>query len=54
VRFVDLDERALGTLTMMTLYLLNSGSTIVSLNSIPSVMYFIRVRADVRSSKRIE
>jgi hypothetical protein len=41
-------------LTMITLYLLSNGSTIVSLNSIPSVMYLIRVRVgDDRSSNRI-
>ena len=40
--------------TMITLYLLNNGSTIVSLNNIPSVMYFIRVLVgDDRSSNRI-
>jgi hypothetical protein len=40
--------------TMITLYLLSNGSTIVSLNSIPSVMYFIRVLVgDDRSSNRI-
>jgi hypothetical protein len=39
---------------MITLYLLNNGSTIVSLNNIPSVMYFIRVLVgDDRSSNRI-
>jgi hypothetical protein len=39
---------------MITLYLLNNGSTIVSLNSIPSVMYLIRVLVgDDRSSNRI-
>jgi hypothetical protein len=41
--------------TMMTLYRLNNGSTIVSRNSIPSVMYLIRVLVgDDRSSNRIE
>ena len=40
--------------TMITLYLLNNGSTIVSLNNIPSVIYFIRVLVgDDRSSNRI-
>lgn len=38
----------------MTLYLLKRGSTIVSLNSIPSVKYFIRVLVgDDKSSNRI-
>jgi hypothetical protein len=41
--------------TMITLYRLNSGSIMHSLNSIPSVKYFIRVRVgDDRSSNRIE
>jgi len=40
--------------TMITLYLLSKGSTIVSLNNIPSVIYFIRVLVgDDRSSNRI-
>ena len=43
-----------GKYTMMTLYLLSNGSTIVSLNNIPSVIYFIRVRVgDDKSSNRI-
>jgi hypothetical protein len=38
----------------MTLYLLSNGSTIVSLNNIPSVMYFILVLVgDDKSSNRI-
>jgi hypothetical protein len=40
--------------TMMTLYRLSNGSTIVSRNNIPSVMYFILVRVgDDKSSNRI-
>lgn len=39
---------------MITLYLLSRGSTSVSRNSIPSVIYLIRVRSLLlRSSKRI-
>ena len=50
-RIHELDGRR----TMMMLYRLNSGSTIVSLNNIPSVMYLIFVRSgDQRSSNRIE
>ena len=42
-------------LTMITLYRLKSGSTIVSRNSIPSVRYLIRVRVgEERSSNLIE
>jgi hypothetical protein len=41
--------------TMITLYRLNKGSTIVSRNNIPSVRYLILVRVgDERSSNRIE
>jgi hypothetical protein len=52
-RIWDINFKTL--LTMMTLYRLSNGSTIVSRNSIPSVMYFIRVLVgDDRSSNRIE
>ena len=39
---------------IMTLQDMRSGSDRNSLNSIPSVMYFKRVRCDEQSSKRIE
>jgi hypothetical protein len=44
-----------GRRTMITLYRLNSGSIIHSLNNIPSVRYLILVRSgEQRSSNRIE
>ncbi len=45
--------RSWASSSMMTEYRLSSGSTTISLWSMPSVMYFIRVAGEVLSSKRI-